>query len=447
MITSRCGVGILPDGDRDLGNLLRSVNTAQATGLGDFTEIVCLPVLSGPAPEALRAAAEAALTHGCDWLLAVSAAETLVPDTFVKIAPALRLHDAIWGAAGLSTPAPIAPDDPRRSLSAEPEKPAVTFASLSAKPERITRLAAQDLPGFFHAALAWWIGPSHFVRPQLALDALHQPVTAAWYADYMLSLWRDARVYKTAQALTSFEGALPPVSQADRARLIETLEGEPAFMDVHHAAHTLRLPYTGVNPVIEREQMRGQFFEPDELRYLAGRLPRGLKIVDAGANTGNHTVFFAAVMEAERVLPIEPHPRAAAAVQASVSANRLGNVDLSCLGVALGASAGRLRPVLSAGGGLGATRYVPDPDGPITVAQLDELAPGPVDFVKIDVEGMEMDVLASASALIARHRPALYIEILDANVRPFMAWVDAHGYRVEKLFPDKTHCNYFVVPD
>jgi FkbM family methyltransferase len=413
-------VAILPASDGDAASLLRSLNAAKSVGLGDFTNVECLSVMAGPAREVLREAAQAALEAGCDWLLAVSAAETLSPDIFVKVAPALRLHEVVWGGASLAE---------------------------ASKPERRTRLAAQDLPGFFHAALAWWLGPAHFVRPQVALSALHEPVTAAWYADYMLSLWRDVRAYKTAQALTSFSGVLPPVMQADRARLIEALELEPVFMKVYHGPHELKLPYTGVNPVIEREQMRGQFFEPEELHFLADRLPRGLRIVDAGANTGNHTVFFAAVLEAERVLPIEPQPRAVAAIRASVSANALGNVDLSCLGAALGAARGQLRPMPSADGGLGATRYIPDPEGPITVAPLDEFSAAPVDFVKIDVEGMEMEVLAGAGGLIARHRPALYIEVLDANVGAFMGWIDAHGYRIEKLFPDKTHCNYFVVSD
>ena len=81
-------------------------------------------------------------SEGFDWLLAVTAAETLAPDIFVKMQPALRVHDAVWGGAALAAAGGPPP-----------------------KLERITRLAAQDLPTFFHAALAWWIGPSHFVRP------------------------------------------------------------------------------------------------------------------------------------------------------------------------------------------------------------------------------------------------------------------------------------------
>jgi hypothetical protein len=89
---------------------------------GDFSEVSQLPIGPGEPREALRSAAQAARDAGFDWLFVLSAAETLVPDIFVKIAPALRLHDAVWGGAGLAS---------------------------TGKLEHITRLSAQDLPTFF----------------------------------------------------------------------------------------------------------------------------------------------------------------------------------------------------------------------------------------------------------------------------------------------------------
>jgi FkbM family methyltransferase len=405
-------------GDGDAARASASAEAAWVQARGSFSEMMLLPP-AGEGGEALREAASAALAAGCDWLLALDAAETARPDLLTLATPALPLFDAIWG--GASSPA-----DP-------------------AKPQQRTRLAAQDLPTFFHAALAWWIGPSHFVRPAAALAALRDAASPAWRAAYWLSLWRGGRPYKTAQALTVAHGPLPELAEADRARLIGSLQAEPVFMPVRQGPHALRLPYTGLNPVIEREQARGLFFEQEELSYLAARFPAGLRIVDAGANTGNHTLFFAAVMQAS-VVPLEPHPRAGAALRAAMRENGLANVDLTKLGIAVGAEPGRLRTIESPGGGLGATRFVADPRGPVAVQPLDALIDGPVDLVKIDVEGMEMAVLAGARRLITAHRPALFIEVLDATLPAFLAWTEANAYRVEKLFPDKTHCNYLLVP-
>jgi FkbM family methyltransferase len=390
--------------------------------MGDFSEIVPFPPQPGDRRDALRAAAEEAARGNFDWLLAVTAAETLAPDIFVKTRPALRIHDAVWGGAALAA------------------------AGMPARFERITRLAAQDFPGFFHAALAWWIGPSHLIRPALALNVLRTADTSAWYADYMLALWKQHRAYKTAQCLTHFRGSVPPLAEVDRARLVEYLEADPVFMIVRDGDAELKLPYTGQNPVIEREQMRGLFFEEEELRFLAGFFPRGLRFVDAGANTGNHTLFFASAMQAELVTPIEPVPRACAAIRSVVAANGLTNVDLSCLGHAIGASPGRLRPVPSVTAGLGATHFVEDENGAIPRVTLNGLVKGRVDLLKIDVEGMEMEALAGAAGLIAAQHPNLYVEVLDTRIGEFMAWVDRHDYVVEKLFPDKTHCNYLLVP-
>jgi FkbM family methyltransferase len=151
-------------------------------------------------------------------------------------------------------------------------------------------------------------------------------------------------------------------------------------------------------------------------------------------------------MEARSVIPIEPLQRAATAIRALVAENELTNVDLSLVEQAVGATEGRLSGIPSVTAGLGATHFVPDPGGEVAVAPLDNLPLGKVDFIKIDAEGMEMQVLAGAARLIAAQHPILYIEVVDEGVLEFMAWVDGNQYRVEKLFPDKTHCNYLLFP-
>jgi hypothetical protein len=58
---------------------------------------------------------------------------------------------------------------------------------------------------------------------------------------------------------------------------------------------------------------------------------------------------------------------------------------------------------------------------------------------------MEMEVLAGAERLLARERPTLFVEVADGTAAAFLAWTDCHGYRIEKLFPDKRHCNFVLV--
>ena len=61
---------------------------------------------------------------------------------------------------------------------------------------------------------------------------------------------------------------------------------------------------------------------------------------------------------------------------------------------------------------------------------LDSLGLARVDLIKIDVEGMEMNVLAGAAALIGRHRPAMVVEHIKTDAEKLRRWLEALDYRV-----------------
>ena len=102
--------------------------------------------------------------------------------------------------------------------------------------------------------------------------------------------------------------------------------------------------------------------------------------------------------------------------------------------------------MFSGRGGLGATSLEPIRRAKSVVAPLDSMVSGRVDFLKIDVEGMEMSVLAGAAGLIGSWRPLIFIEIANRNTPAFMAWLDGAGYRVARIFTDKGHANYLLAP-
>jgi hypothetical protein len=107
----------------------------------------------------------------------------------------------------------------------------------------------------------------------------------------------------------------------------------------------------------------------------------------------------------------------------------------------------RVKLVFSGRGGLGATSLTPDPAGEISVAPLDSMVSGPVDLLKIDVEGMEMSVLAGSRELIRRSKPLIFVEIANRNTPALMEWLDNTGYRVMRIFTDKGHANYLLAPE
>ena len=372
---------------------------------------------------ARRQAAEKAREAGAEWMIALQPGEALMEDALELVTPGLDLFDAIFGSARVRNGAEAV--------------------------ARLSRLAFDSADRLPHALLNWWMPESHLVRTETArrtLDQIAARNRADWSLDYQFEIWANVRCLKSAQPLLVLDREPQPLCAAERDYVLQRLVDQPVFLSVVHGDTTYRLPYTGQNAGIEREQTRGLFFEAAELEELRRLVKPGARIVDVGANTGNHTIFFAGPMKAALVTPLEPLPNAVSALRASVSRNGLTNVDLSKLGIGIADRAGRARFVRSARGGLGATGLEPDLNGDVVVATLDSVISGPVDFLKIDVEGMEMSVLAGSERLIAQSRPMIFVEIANRNTMAFSAWLKSAGYQVARIFTDKGHANYLITP-
>jgi len=182
---------------------------------------------------------------------------------------------------------------------------------------------------------------------------------------------------------------------------------------------------------IQACHLRGAFFEPEELRLIAPHIPPGAVIADIGANIGNHALFFEHVAQARRVVLFEANADAAAHLRLHGRLNRCQTWDEQFLGLALAAGPGRMAQQVPDPDNLGGAQFQPDPAGATRCIAGDAALAGQrVDFIKIDVEGGEMAVLAGLSATVACWRPTLFIELCAPHWPQFNAWLDATGYRV-----------------
>jgi FkbM family methyltransferase len=154
--------------------------------------------------------------------------------------------------------------------------------------------------------------------------------------------------------------------------------------------------------------------EEPELRFLKFLVPRSKLAVDIGANKGTYTLplsWYAAGVHA-----FEPHPMlfryltdafpgGKVTVHSLALSNKCGESTLKVpvkgqqervnVGSLLDATTGRVHTY------------------PVRVETLDAVGLTRVGFIKIDVEGAELDVLAGATATITRDRPNILCEILD----------------------------------
>ena len=150
-----------------------------------------------------------------------------------------------------------------------------------------------------------------------------------------------------------------------------------------------------------------------ELEILTPLLRPGRVVLDIGAFIGSHTIYFAQqVTSRGRVYSIEPQRHAFQMLCGNVALNALTNV--TCLPCVVGREAGwrRLGEVSpTTAGNFGGTPALVVPTGePTRVIRVDDLELPRCDVMKIDVEGMELDVLAGATATIERFKPIIYCE-------------------------------------
>ncbi len=146
---------------------------------------------------------------------------------------------------------------------------------------------------------------------------------------------------------------------------------------------------------------------------LRAAVQPGMKVVDVGANQGLYTLLLAELVgEQGSVLAFEPDPELFDVLSRNCLANHVRNVGLhNC---ALGSASGSAvlsRSLLNAGDNRLSPRRHRDESkcNAVKVAALDEILAGqPVDFVKMDVQGWEWEVLNGMQDTLASN-PSLRI--------------------------------------
>ena len=157
-------------------------------------------------------------------------------------------------------------------------------------------------------------------------------------------------------------------------------------------------------------------FEPQVQRAIVDGLSAGDAFFDVGSHSGFHSLIGArAVGTAGLVVAIEPDPANAAEVEAQAALNRFDHITV-------------VRKTVVAD--LLESRSSID-DATVAQTTIDDLTKEfrPPMLIKIDVEGLELEVLRGAAATLREHRPTVVVEahfsgLADATV----ARLSALGY-------------------
>jgi FkbM family methyltransferase len=184
-----------------------------------------------------------------------------------------------------------------------------------------------------------------------------------------------------------------------------------------------------------------------EEKFLLDLDWKGETVYDIGGYEGVFTLFFSnAVGPAGRVFTFEPNPRNCSKILENIQLNRLTNVQL--LQIGLGAGQGKSKLVFwpdePARGTINASyqkSLQQKADTSCIEIQIDSLdhqiasdSLPPPDFIKIDVEAAELEVLEGMQHTLVTHRPRLFVEIHSGvDVKRLAQGLLDKGYRLQHV--------------
>ncbi len=207
-------------------------------------------------------------------------------------------------------------------------------------------------------------------------------------------------------------------------------------------------------------KLHGQH-EPGTEEFILDHLKPNCTFLDVGANIGYFSMV-AAIMGKSKVAAFEPQKPIAELLQRSIEYNRVASL-VKVEQLALSNSAATMR-ITSCPGNSGHAQLTTDggdevqPDS-VSVVVFDEwMQSNPIDRVsvcKIDTEGAELQVLNGMVKMLARDRPAIVIEIIDAFLAKFGAsesavwnFLSGLGYRdISERYTSLGDTNRYLVTE
>lgn len=212
-------------------------------------------------------------------------------------------------------------------------------------------------------------------------------------------------------------------------------------IEFNYSGRTYRFKTVSEDDLIHQEFLEfGTFLERPSLEAIRRRNLKGIYL-DIGANLGGHSVFFAGECPSTKVLAFEGNPEMGELWKINASTNRaVPKAELHGHFVSCHRKLDFHRHPTNAGG----SHVEASLHGKHQAKPLDEYAylAEPIVFIKIDVEGHELEVLKSGERLLRKHRPELCIEILNADRSEVFAYLQSMGYAWYGEFSNSNH--YFA---
>jgi len=171
---------------------------------------------------------------------------------------------------------------------------------------------------------------------------------------------------------------------------------------------------------IQKCWLSGNFYETGRnqlLTWCYNNLPQGMNILDIGANVGNHSIFFSKVMQANRVYAIEPYLKNFVELVENIHLNSCANI--LPLNVAAYCENDIKNVILKDENNCGMVEFS-NVGQAVVCCELDNVIDEQIDYIKIDVEGCELDALDGCKDIVNIFRPVVSVETDETATVSFM---------------------------
>ncbi len=267
----------------------------------------------------------------------------------------------------------------------------------------------------------------------------------AWYRLGLMEL-EDGNPFDAVRSSSVALGLEPPAPGARLVREIalRLLTNRPV-VDVAFAGTTLRFRLSGKTFTVDSSHITGHINEEAELLALTALPGPWRCIVDIGGNVGNHAVVFHRLLRPARLVVYEVNPRCLPILSANLALNQTPGSEYEVRPRAIGAAKGRLFLPYHDDLNTGLEETGTGPGETVEVVPLDDEVAA-ADLIKIDVEGMELEVLRGAARIIRESAPWLLIEVQEGNHTAFEEWMQSQDYCVARSFEHSGYRNLLAGP-
>lgn len=168
----------------------------------------------------------------------------------------------------------------------------------------------------------------------------------------------------------------------------------------------------GGSPIAKAIHAKG-YYEKGTTEFVKQRVSQGDRVADLGANIGYYTVLFAAIVgPSGTVYSAEPEPSNLRLLKRTIETNGFTNVNV--IEAAVSNEAGTV-PLSISSENEGDHRIVSKPTNgdeiEVNTVRLDDVIDGPLNFVKMDIQGAEPLALEGMWNLLIEHHPTIVLEI------------------------------------